>query len=328
MKIENNARDMNTVFLPNAQYSTTRMLLMTSKEKIESRINVVKNPKDSFETVLFLNGNKEGRKEGGLRTKGLFKQSKKEAPLVTIITTVFNGEQFLEEAILSVINQDYDNVEYIIIDGGSNDGTLDIIKKYESMIDYWASEKDRSMYEGINKGIILSLGDYVHCLNSDDFYCDNFVITKLIGNACNADCVYGNIVKLDQLSKKTTERKIFPVSFFQLLASKHSTFLPQPTLFIKKNVYKKIGLYDLKYLYAADYHLNLRLLSTESILKHMPIPVVYFRNHESSITSSYVELNKERLKVLKEFQLYEKKYTYRVLVYVYLWLKYKVINAL
>ena len=311
---------MTTPF-SNLDYSTTKRL---TKE----RPVIANKPEDKFESILLLSESQARKGEGGLRTHGYFKQNKIGKPLVSIVTVVFNGEKFLEETILSVISQDYSNVEYIIIDGGSDDGTLDIIKKYEGMIDYWTSEKDRSMYEGINKGITLSLGEYIHCLNSDDFYCDNFVITSLISNACNADCVYGNIVKLDQLSKKTTERKIFPVSFFQLLASRHSTFLPQPTLFIKNNIYKKVGLYDFKYLYAADYHLNLRLLSVGSILKYVSIPVVYFRNHESSITSNYSKLNEERLKVLKEFQPHGKNYIYRVLVYVYLWLKYKIINAL
>lgn len=318
-------QSMNKLFVPDMQYSTTRMLQAIGKDEIESRVNIARRPLDSFNTVLF-SDNKDKMGEGGARSKGFFKRTEKGKPLVTVVTSVFNGEEFLEETILSVINQDYDNVEYIIIDGGSIDGTVDIIKQYEHAIDYWISEKDESMYEGINKGVTLSLGDYIHCLNSDDFYCDNSTITKLISGACNADCVYGNVVKLDQLSKKTKERKIFPVSFSQLLVSRHSTFLPQPTLFIKNNAYKKVGLYDLKYLYAADYHFNLRLLNEQLILKYMPIPVTYFRNHELSFTSSYTKLNEERLKVLKEFQSHEKNYMCRVLVYMYLWLKYKIIN--
>lgn len=91
-------------------------------------------------------------------------------PLITVVTVVYNGEQFLEETILSVINQNYDNVEYIIIDGGSTDGTLDIIKKYEHAIDYWVSEKDKGMYDGLSKGFVLGTGKWMAYINAGDFY--------------------------------------------------------------------------------------------------------------------------------------------------------------
>jgi len=92
---------------------------------------------DKFETVLFLPEG-EGRKgQGGLRTQGYFKKSLPDKPLITVITVVFNGEEFLEETIQSVINQTYDNVEYIIIDGGSTDGNLVVVCNYEHVTDYW-----------------------------------------------------------------------------------------------------------------------------------------------------------------------------------------------
>jgi len=151
---------------------------------------------EKFDTLLFLPEG-EGRKgEGGLRTKGYFKFSyeynddlgfrvedldipvkipqtsnlkSQTYPLITIITVVYNGEKYLEETIKSVINQTYPNVEYIIIDGGSTDGTLDIIKKYEDYIDYWVSEKDKGIYDAMNKGILVSNGKYLLFLNADDF---------------------------------------------------------------------------------------------------------------------------------------------------------------
>jgi len=133
-------------------YSTTRLV---TKEKPK----IVNNPEDKFESVLFLPEG-EGRKgEGGLRTRGYFKKSYEDKPLISIITVVLNGEKYLEETIQSVINQTYDNVEYIIIDGGSTDGTLDIIKKYEDRIDYWVSEKDKGLYDAMNKGWSLIDGD-------------------------------------------------------------------------------------------------------------------------------------------------------------------------
>ena len=118
-----NIQVTNTLCL-DEKYSTTRLV---TKEKLE----IVNNPDDKFESVLFLPEDVGRKGEGGLRTKKYFKKSFKDKPLISIITVVFNGEQFLEETIQSVINQTYDNIEYIIIDGGSTDGTLDIIKKYE-----------------------------------------------------------------------------------------------------------------------------------------------------------------------------------------------------
>lgn len=109
--------------------------------------------------------------EGGLKIKGLFnKKTKKEKPLVSIVTPVYNGEKYLEDTIQSIIKQTYDNIEYIIIDGGSTDKTLDIIKKYEDKIAYWMSEQDRGMYDGINKGFKMATGEIFAWLNSDDKY--------------------------------------------------------------------------------------------------------------------------------------------------------------
>jgi hypothetical protein len=105
---------------------------------------------EKFDTYLFLPEGENRQGEGGLRIKGYFKKSLDNKPSISIITVVYNGEKYLEETIKSVITQTYDNVEYIIIDGGSTDGTLDIIKKYEDYIDYWVSEKDGGMYNAIN----------------------------------------------------------------------------------------------------------------------------------------------------------------------------------
>jgi glycosyltransferase involved in cell wall biosynthesis len=93
-------------------------------------------------------------------------------PLITIITVVYNGEKHLEQTIKSVINQNYKNIEYIIIDGVSTDGTLDIIKKYEEYIDYWVSEPDEGIYDAMNKGIGLANGEFINFMNADDWFVD------------------------------------------------------------------------------------------------------------------------------------------------------------
>ena len=177
---------INTLCL-DENYSTTKLV---TKEKPE----IVNSPEDKFETVLFLPEGEERKGEGGLRTQEYFKMSYENKPLISIITIVYNGGQFLEETILSVINQTYDNVEYIIIDGGSTDGTLDIIKKYEDKIDYWVSEKDSGIYDAMNKGIDAVTGDWINFMNAGDgFYTDN-VLNKIFSQneLKNIDVVYGD----------------------------------------------------------------------------------------------------------------------------------------
>ena len=248
-------------------------------EIIDSKIPARKDEK--FDTYLFL---PEGRKkeEGGLRTKGYFKFSyekkdnkwylvednkfikevslyksiKKDyskLPLISIITVVFNGEKYLEKTIQSVINQTYPNIEYIIVDGGSTDKTLDIIKKYDNYIDYWVSEKDRGIYHAMNKGLKLCLGDYIAILNADDFYLKDAmeysIKTILNDNAhysiANISFTNGKIVKpIVPLKNKVYQEMPYP----------HISAL------IKKEIYKSIGMFDETFKIAGDCDIALRMI--------------------------------------------------------------------
>jgi Glycosyl transferase family 2 len=115
-------------------------------------------------------GTARGILAGGLRTKGIARHSNVDRPLISVITVVFNGEQNLEQTIQSVINQNHPNFEYIIIDGGSRDGTLDIIQKYADRIDYWHSAKDMGLYDAMNQGIALAAGQWLNFMNCGDFF--------------------------------------------------------------------------------------------------------------------------------------------------------------
>ncbi len=203
---------INTICL-DENYSTTRLL---TKEKPI----VINNPEDKFESMLFL-PESEGRKgEGGLRTKGYFKKSYEDKPLISIVTVVFNGGEFLEETILSVINQTYDNVEYIIIDGGSNDGTVDIIKKYEDKIDYWVSEKDGGIYNAMNKGIDVVNGDWMNFMNAGDSFYNKNIIETIANNMEDEDTVVSgkvNIYYKNRFIQEYGNKKIVPhqAAFFK-----------------------------------------------------------------------------------------------------------------
>ncbi len=116
-------------------------------------------------------------------------------PKISIVTVCYNAERNIEKTILSVINQTYDNIEYIVIDGGSNDGTLSVINKYASKIDKVISEPDKGIYDAMNKGITLAKGDWINFMNAGDSYVDSCVL-KLVSDNINSNCdmIYGDII--------------------------------------------------------------------------------------------------------------------------------------
>lgn len=247
---------------------------------------IIGKPEEKFETKLFLPIGEGRKGEGGLRTKGYFKFSYKyvnntwmiadyygntlknvpdeidvkineylsstenseikELPLITVITVVYNGEKYLEQTIQSVINQTYPNVEYIIIDGGSTDGTLDIIKKYEDYIDYWVSEKDKGIYDAMNKGWSLaSKNSYILYLGAGDTIL-SFPHIKNIYNNSNS-IIYGNVI---------LGNKIFKSKHGFLL--KISNTIHHQALLIPKRLNIEPP-FNIKYQTYADYDFNLRL---------------------------------------------------------------------
>jgi len=187
--------------------------------------------------------------EGGLRKQSVFKKNMKGTPLISIITVVFNGEKFIEETICSVVNQSYNNIEYIIIDGGSTDSTLDIIQKYDSGIDYWVSEKDNGIYNAMNKAIDTSRGDWLYFIGADDYLLNNESIAAIpfvdLGEnlAISGSVIYENKKKV--------------VSSFSNKTLLHNTLHHQST-FYNKTLFLSFR-YDEKLEITADYELNLML---------------------------------------------------------------------
>lgn len=174
-------------------------------------------------------------------------------PLISIITITYNSAKTLERTILSVKNQSYKNIEYIIIDGGSNDGTLDIINKYNSYISKWTSEPDKGIYDAMNKGVLLSSGEIIGTLNSDDWLnSDSIKIISELYLQTNFEIFAGAI----QLWNKLEKDKII---FSSTKYLKKYMSINHPTTYITKKTYENYGLYSTKYKIASDYDFILRL---------------------------------------------------------------------
>lgn len=181
-------------------------------------------------------------------------------PLISIITVVYNGEKYLEATIESIINQTYDNVEYIIIDGGSTDGTLEIIKKYEESLAYWKSEKDKGIYDAMNKGLALCHGDIIGIVNADDYlYLDSL---EKVSNAFEDNTVMFTYGQVDLISKDGAKVGTAMSIGTESLKYKLFTHMPflHPTMFVKTKVYTQIGGYSLIYKLSADYDFVLKLV--------------------------------------------------------------------
>jgi len=185
---------------------------------------------------------------------------------ISIITVVYNNKDTIKDAIESVLNQTYENIEYIIIDGASTDGTVEIIKSYGNKIDKFISEKDNGIYDAMNKGIKLATGDIVGMLNSDDFYASSDMIKKMVKEfkEKKVDSVYGDLVYVNAENTDKIVRYWKSKPFKEGLFKK-GWHPAHPTFFIKKEIYDKYGVFNLDFKIAADYELMLRFLGKYKI---------------------------------------------------------------
>ncbi len=214
---------------------------------------------------------------------------------VSIITIAYNSEETIEDTIKSVVNQSYKDIEYIIIDGGSKDGTLDIVNRYKEKISIIVSEPDKGIYDAMNKGVNLASGDLVGILNSDDIYAEEEVIQNIVDTVGDYDSVYADLVYVDRdnTDKVTRYWKSGP---YKEGAFKKGWMPPHPTFFLKKSVYDKYGIYNLKLKSAADYELMLRMLHKHNIsTTYLPRVITKMRvGGQSNVTlANRLKANKE-----------------------------------
>jgi len=209
---------------------------------------------------------------------------------ISIITVVYNGEKYLEETVKSILNQTYQNIEYIIIDGASNDGTVDIIKKYEDKISYWVSEKDNGIYDAMNKGIALCNGEIIGIVNADDYlYIDSIEKVVKIFEDNKIDYTYGQVDLITEEGDFIDTAISLGIESYKYKVFSHMPFL-HPTMLIKKQVYHEIGTYNTKYTVSADYDFALKLLNTSFKGKRLDFSTGVFRmGGASGGVKSYLE---------------------------------------
>lgn len=225
--------------------------------------------------------------------------------LISVITVSYNAVDSIEETILSVINQTYTNVEYIIVDGGSSDGTVDIIKKHESRISYWISEADNGIYNAMNKGISLSHGDYLLFLNAGDFLYSTKVFETVFMNDISADIISCTTLgyRNGKLSYVKKAPKVVTLSFFI------EDSLSHPATLIKRTLFQNF-LYDESKRIVSDwkFFIEALILHNCTYQKFDLISTIFDLGGVSSIMQE--ENQKERRAVLMELFPMEKMYNY------------------
>ena len=249
-----------------------------------SEHNHKKFKNEKFESFFRVNNSFDNNpiiKEGGKRVKNLCRKSFKNKPLITIVTVVLNHDKELETTIKSVILQNYSNLEYIIIDGGSSDNTISVIKKYENHIDYWVSQKDRGIFDAFNKGLRLSSGDYICILNSGDYFTENsinFIVKKILEKK-DLDILFGTVLKKKKISGFYPNKIFFRLNIIPSIMS----------TFGKLSIKKEIGLFDTNLVNYSDYDFFYKCIKKKNIKwyatkKNKVITVFDLKGYSSKIS--------------------------------------------
>ncbi len=183
---------------------------------------------------------------------------------VSVITAVLSNRRYLSDAIASVLGQTHADIEYIIVDGGSIDGTIELVQSYGDKIDKFISEKDKGVYYALNKGIAMASGEVIALLHSDDFYVNRFVISQVVEafEQQKCDAVYSNLYYVSNNNKDKIIRT-WNAGIYKQVSFYYGWMPPHPAFFAKREVYQQFGAFNTELKFAADYELMLRF-----ILKH------------------------------------------------------------
>lgn len=237
---------------------------------------------------------------------------------VTIITVCYNSEKTIERTILSVLNQTYPNIEYIIIDGMSFDNTVTIIQSYENAISKWISEPDSGLYDAINKAISISTGDIIGILNSDDVFYSNTTIEEVVYfHSINLiDASVGNIIQ-HNIDGKIVRK--YSSKFWKPQRLRYGYMPPHPSIFLKRELFLKYGIYSTNFKIAADYELICRFFLLNSIkwkYSNITTTRMDIGGLSSSGLNSYKKVTSEIIKALSSNNI---KFTPFFILFRFIW---------
>ncbi len=208
-------------------------------------------------------------------------------PKISIVIPSFNDGKFLEKTIVSILNQNYPNLELIIIDGGSTDNTLEIIKKYENYISYWISKKDKGLSDALNNGFSQATGELVNEMDADDIFLPNALLTvgKFFKENRYTDVIFGNMLNIDENDNVIGE--CVYTKFSRIVYQYEGVSIGSQSAFWKRELFKKVGMYNLNLKLSMDYDFFLRVSLAKAKFQYLPYFFSAMRRHKGSLTENF-----------------------------------------
>jgi len=222
-------------------------------------------------------------------------------PVISVVTPSYNQAQFLEAALRSVLDQDYPALEYLVVDGGSNDGSPEIIRRYAARLDWWVSEPDGGQSEAINKGLRRARGEILAWLNSDDCYLPGALqrVAEYFTLHPEVDCLYGDLQVMDPSGQLLFTRKCIPYDYSVALYS--GCMVPQPAFFFRRRVLERVGYLDESLHYSMDVDFFIRIGRARLVIHALPVALAGFRLQPGSKTITTQRLRQEKQTLLGRY---------------------------
>lgn len=229
------------------------------------------------------------KREGGRRVRSA---SACETPVVSIITAVYNNSECLEKTIASVIGQTYPLIEYIVIDGGSSDGTVEVLERYDDVIEYWSSEPDEGIYDALNKGISLARGEWINILGADDVFADESVLAAVFSRSHDSKFLYGDVYYGD---RKTIYGGVFTGPRLAKIN------ICQQGIFYRSDLFRMLGPFDCRYTLLADWAYNMKVFAFKDARpEHIDLVIAEYSLGGASNSRPDPVFFEERLQIIRK----------------------------